>query len=620
VALCGAECVHEPRYRYVNQRRSSSRVEHVWSDRSGDRHAGSCAGRRACGPGCRFRWADDGVRRCGLGSRRIGVPAGRSVLSDGWRGWLGSRRVWTVVRSVNKSSLRDDQDPAGFWVVFARPPAGGAGADLRLRRGDASGRVLRPQWIDPVVRGADPADPAVRARAFARVVPQTAVTSPELGTIVGELSADPLTAWRAELVRSGLDPFRSFPGERSPSELLTSLDESGQHAPGVLLDAWRDLDVALWRAALLRLWAFDSRLAERVRLVLGRVVSPRPGSWVPMWVSDDAAAELREHMLSPGLSSAERGELVARWLEDRPTAAAWVVDDAVQVQGPAPSEVVAGMTEDRLVSRVAVADLTGNGTIAWVERTPDGSGEAIGSDTGGAREIFSVSAQNTIDLSFPAPEPNRFGRREEVWSSLRLRFADGSAELAVQGRSVGLRPPGYPIVGFQPDLRLDSLIDSESVQIGVLRPPAIAASIERVSVEPASRTTLARHAWVLEVRLGSNVGENDPTHEQVSVWFGRRGRSVARAELDEAGRVDWQTGSESVEPLTRVVFDDAGRVSGLLIEIDNTLVGRDGMLRLGMQAIDPNGTRWSWPRASVPWEDEPSRLGIELDTWFAPEE
>jgi hypothetical protein len=41
----------------------------------------------------------------------------------------------------------------------------------------------------------------------------------------------------------------------------------------------------------------------------------------------------------------------------------------------------------------------------------------------------------------------------------------------------------------------------------------------------------------------------------------------------------------------------------------------DGTLRIGLERIDPRGTRSAFPRPMLPWQSEPGRVAIDTSTW-----
>ena len=51
------------------------------------------------------------------------------------------------------------------------------------------------------------------------------------------------------------------------------------------------------------------------------------------------------------------------------------------------------------------------------------------------------------------------------------------------------------------------------------------------------------------------------------------------------------------------------------LPISSSAIDPDGVLRIALERLDAGGGRATWPRALLPWHDEPGRVAIDLTKW-----
>ncbi|NDC64935.1 MAG: hypothetical protein EBZ59_13370, partial [Planctomycetia bacterium] len=126
-----------------------------------------------------------------------------------------------------------------------------------------------------------------------------------------------------------------------------------------LLEDWANLVQERWLIGLLRLRAVDSPLAEDLLEALTATAKAPAVGRVPVWPTDPADLDRLLSLLLVGDRPGPRElELIRLWNRERPTAAAWVIDDA------GPTDLSTGAA----VSSVGFLNLSPSRTLAWVQR------------------------------------------------------------------------------------------------------------------------------------------------------------------------------------------------------------------------------------------------------------
>jgi hypothetical protein len=102
------------------------------------------------------------------------------------------------------------------------------------------------------------------------------------------------------------------------------------------------------------------------------------------------------------------------------------------------------------------------------------------------------------------------------------------------------------------------------------------------------------------------------------VWFGPFGRSTAVLRVLPDGRVIDETGpglamGRDVPRVARVARSDHGWSCWVALPL--SAIEKDGTVRIGLERVDRRGVRTSWPRPSLPWQQEPSRIAIDTTIW-----
>ncbi|HEB61194.1 MAG TPA: hypothetical protein ENJ06_05150, partial [Phycisphaeraceae bacterium] len=130
-------------------------------------------------------------------------------------------------------------------------------------------------------------------------------TDPQIMAAVSDVTADPLTYWRAALLADRLRMTQPIPRFQKWDADLAGLI------------------TARWRAALDRLASLDIRLAQEVRRRL-TLVCHIDGRDVPMWPMDDAdLADLQRLLLNEHAQPDDLRLSVESWLDSQPDALFW---------------------------------------------------------------------------------------------------------------------------------------------------------------------------------------------------------------------------------------------------------------------------------------------------------
>ncbi|MFG0258978.1 MAG: hypothetical protein ACF8LK_01390 [Phycisphaerales bacterium JB041] len=515
----------------------------------------------------------------------IGVePDARS-----WSSWLPAFERWVV------APASDGAIPAslGAWHLVAA-----LSADAGTQPFELNGRTIAVNWLaDPDTLRPTDAPGDWEPWRLDRDSPQ-----PDAQLLAPEWRS-PLRLWHARLVTTSLGRPTATPG-------LWQV----RGDPGVL-DRLAELIEARWRVGLARLWYADETVCRRLLATLGRTVEITPGTHAPAWPTDSGAIEsLLIDLLDPRLKGAALAVRAAAWIEAMPQTAVWVEDDAAELLGD---------TSEPLV-RVRAAGLGESPELVWVSGEGDYRvGEPRALEPGGVVEVAVPAAAGRMIAG---------GRGFTVRS--------GADAKSVAARELfAIRPPGMRCGPLYLDWTLGAwaasqpgtgdLTGPEHSAVVLLYKDASgwAAFIECASPAPPApnppvadtKSDSTEDAAGGEPAPAARAGEPevvrtraDVAPDELTLWFGQRGRSAAVLRVSRTGvvREDGDEGSEA----TYAVADEGDRWS-VSVPVPAAAIEPGQIVRLGLSRTDPRGVRTAWPRRLMPWDTEPARAAIDLKTW-----
>lgn len=492
------------------------------------------------------------------------------VEATGWTdaGWIG-----LVPRYRATPAERAGAGPGGWFALIAMPlEAVSQGLWFGSERFEVN-------WLP------DPERAALEAEGrplWQSPVPEEARSAPEVAAALRALAGDPFQAWRARLVRDGLAPTGGDDRTGPEGTDLAGLREDLATADGdrFLAELARHHE-ARWQLILGRMALIDPGAAERMRRRLGGVVRV-DGRWLPMWAPD--APDLRAlqlDLLSPWVDDETRVLRALGWLDFRPRALAWVIDDAGD----------AGPDESRLTATLGVLSLPARPAPLLVE--VGGNFGAPSLDTAPSHESMTVRA------GVPVVDRHADGLRT---TAIPLRV--GSSPATVAG--IAAVPRALP-----PGVRIGPLLRAWTMGALLALDPALEAVPPHAATGVLRRGADARggpgEGWSLYLECRAPAGAADA----VTVWVGPYGvpRGVWRIGRD--GSVHRLFGFSDLARVTVVPTADGWALDAVL---PASAVDDDGVLRLGLTR-ELDGVRTSWPRRMTPGQDEPGRLPVDLSAW-----
>ncbi|MCB9845231.1 MAG: hypothetical protein H6811_04500 [Phycisphaeraceae bacterium] len=332
-----------------------------------------------------------------------------------------------------------------------------------------------------------------------------------------------------------------------------------------ILDALALQQEARWRSALARLHLIDPTLGLRVRRRLLAAVRFEPDFALPAWDENPTRLDtLLRTVLDPALTPFAIAGMVETWLAEQPHSMSWILDDALLVGR-------------ETFARVGLANLSPSAVVVWDTASDSAEPVEISPWTS-----VSVTLSRSTD---PGPR--------------RVRMADAPLDLSLRTAVLQLEPPGAILGPLLPTWTMSDSLD------GAERSPVaetVAAGLLRMTLEPDGSQRLS---LLVEVRTDeSRIGWS------VRVWLGERGRSSGVLRLSSDGTiVDEASGVRTAAPMVH----EPGRW------IADVALPRHAQpqfeLVLGLELIGSDGSRATWPRRVMPWQDEPSRARIDVSTW-----
>lgn len=518
---------------------------------------------------------------------------------DNRSGWIPSGPAWEVLLPAEAARVRDEV----AWFVLADLPRGAVGQEIWL-----DGKPVRLRWLprptilgmrfgfDPARQGGPIEDP------WSSPVPEAWRARPDLLGALESVSADPIRGWRARLATAGLHPQPEANAgiAITPDLLDTAVLEAAtapEPIPAKLERTLRAQTEARWRVGLAWLWAADAALSLRVRQALCGVgifgVDADERVVVPVWTADESqSSSLLAMLLDAESSAGERAQRAAEWLSALPDAGAWVVDDGVQsAENPIPPTLGAMLFAAGDAGAIPMGASSITRPIAMMSR------ESVtlrpgGGLVNGSRAVYRIRGQNR--------------------------------SVILRGGIKDLVPPGLRTGEFLPELTMEGIVHGAGW--GPASEPGTSASA-LISVDDLRAGGTSRVRMVIRLpgaarKRGTEklaVTGNPVAGWSVRLWVGPFGRGRAVVIVEDSGRAEIQAlpaAQGRAVPLPETEFGTDGE--DLLIEIllPTGCEESNGLVHLGIEAVDPTGGRTSWPRPMLPWGVEPGRRVINPAAWL----
>lgn len=397
--------------------------------------------------------------------------------------------------------------------------------------------------------------PAIRVRdQLVRII------HPESLEIAREGVASPNPDLVAALERELLEPSLRWHGRIGLERIAIQPAPSTFGDP--IIEDWAQQIETRWRAALARLWNIDPDLAREAERTLWLTANLGGTSRWPMWPADPIELEsLSDTLNDPSLSATQQADRVRRWLDDQPRVLIWIAEPALDSPGLS----------------LGALNLTPETEVLWARRPND------------------------------APTPH-----ELAPGVAHLITLSGSPAwtISTRDRVIELSDPSLPTLAVPPGVLIGPLLrDWTLASLRAGSPRADAASDVRCLLYaiPGEAGPDSPRVWRLHAEARAL-----PDDEALRMSLGPLGapRGIFRCARD--GSIHLERGAMPDQPA--IVFADASRWTAR-IPIDTSHIEETGMLRLGLERLDPSGRRWSWPVARFPWDDQPGRALLDLRAW-----
>lgn len=511
--------------------------------------------------------------------------------------WFGPQSTWRSYRPSERP-----RDAAGVWVVECEL---GEREPKQLR---IDGRTIVLRWSS----AAESVDASVDA-----------VDRPTVAAALSDRARSPLDRWRVRLSRA-----RAITGE---FERQDRIDDP-------ILDGLARQVELQWEDALRRVDQADPAVGRRLRKSLAGVVTI-DGVSVPIWTeSREQLESLRRELLAEGLSSQEVLEIASAHLAAPAIEGAIVRDDAAAVN----------LKLGAAYPSVLVANLSSSPAAAWLGRRQPVRG------TGAPGDMLRLEPLTGQTVTFPgesralgtgddsaAPkdklagvDASRLTQPSDASKPDVLRFECGVGEwigerVAV-GRIAPVRPPGItigPLLGDWNQLSFTRALIAPSPTS-----PMPAFDPTRAVLGRLFRSAEAGERWMLYLECDSPA-EAQPDRSIIAVYLGPQARAT-RIEVSLAdGTMREFRGGKEASSGRAAISRSAGKASIWITipadAIETTLTSArasgpskqsEGLIRLGLSRSveSPEGktiARGAWPRPMFPWDQEPSRVALDLSTW-----
>jgi hypothetical protein len=487
-----------------------------------------------------------------------------SVNNTADGGWLPAPGQWTVELASKPAS-----DKAGFsvHVVVASLPFDAVGQGLWLEQ-----HRIALNWLpEPPMLAAE-----LKLTADAVRWPEASPFSgePSVRDLIESERISPLRRWRYRLVKGSLGAATQ--AEPLPPEVLVDA------FPDPVLEAWARQREDRWIVGLKKLRSVDPALADRLVESL-RLIARFPGDVAaPIWNTDQGELEeLVQTLLNPDLADKARLARVTEWLDARPRASAWVIDDA-----GAP-DVATGQA----TPTIAMLNLTRSSALGFVALRGRPS----------AQEMTAIEPLRTSVLSIRDQDPIADGPAGPT--PVVIHIGDWSRPAAIADRPVPAPSSGVRLGPFVPDWTCGDLL------AGVQPPPDAAGLTAALLFRSPGQAS--PDAWTLYVECHAGDGAVSE-EDRLSVFLGPLGPGAEAITVSPDGAVVPGGYAKDVSVVT-----ENGRWV-VQLKIPSDLIESDGTLRLAMTRSDRRGRRWAYPRPMLPWEDQPGRVAIATRAPGAP--
>lgn len=494
----------------------------------------------------------------------VRVSGGGAEVTERERSWLSPSGAWSA------APIKEAGEDRGTRVLVIRMPEEARGESIRV-----GGRVFDLNWLPGREELEDLVEP-VHREIWRPTVGGEGAVSPMLGALSWPESQSPLTRWRHRMLVDGLRPTREDARDVM-GEIVAPRGRPGRANEAIVrrfedrvIESLARQNEERWRIGLARVWMDDPDLGWRLKKRLTAVVDFGNGVVAPAWPTDHAALDrLLAAMLDKTLSASAVRDRVEGFLLDQPKAVAWVSDDAGTL------DAVSGAG----VAVVGVANLTEKAVVATAE-----GGTAV------ERAMVPVPGMSA-----------RWVTAVAGGAVVGVRVGEWRGEVPVLSGRVGMVPPGLTLGPLVADAGMESWMG------GVSREPALTtAGVMSRSGEDVELYVECR---------GSK--ENGPVEKDVvRVWLGPASAPISVLRIDGTGQVSDEARRVDLVQTPR----DVRVIRGVdrwsfRLTLPSRAVEKDGTLRIALTRVDATGKRSAWPRALLPWQDEPGRVAVDTRAW-----
>jgi hypothetical protein len=522
------------------------------------------------------------------GASRVGLV----VSSEGRRPKVGEQGGGARVMKVDVSEARGDMSlPLARWL-------GADSEGLYLIELPANAEGLKVDGEVARVVKLDRAAVARGQQVLGEVAGQVRAAMKSAGDGVDGLKSASWKSQRQVLAQRADDAWRLAVLEGTGLE-GTGLQESDGDRAAVILKAW-------WCELVGAAAGASRKVAEEAaRSLLAVAVIPPGEEWmgassaeptvIPMWRSTGgglqqlAGLSQFEKLGASGerWSSSRQSELVIR-LEAMNAAAKmhhlWIIDEAGWIDGRTRA------------SRGVMGVMT---PIASMRSSLRMGGEVS------VLEPLRVEAANFVARR-PADgtEGAATVRLEPVIDGPTFVAGDAVTGLMVASRPVALTPPGLVVDRWAGEWTQGSFMGETASRAAAPRATMLVQVVRdagSVDAEAGVMVYFELAAGVRQARL--HVGPFGQKRS-ITIWI---------PEGSGDGKVTRSGGLGENAARVRTVRREGA--SAVMIELGAELIEGDGVLRLGADVTASDGTRFSWPRAMLPWQETPGRLAIQTRGW-----
>lgn len=512
------------------------------------------------------------------------------------RDWLPTPGLWSAVPASASGA-----DERGARVLVVKMPDEPVGRSLRV-----GGRTFELNWL-PTRDELEESVDTVRLDLWRPAEGAAGAVSPSLASLAWPDSQSPITRWRYRLLMDGLRPTRE--DSKDVMDEVTPGDSGGPRNPASRQSAFRRFDDRVietiarqneerWRVGLARLWLDSPDLAPRVKRRLATVCDFGNGVVAPAWPTDHNALDrLLADLVDPRLTSDALRDRVGGWLSDQARGVAWVADDSgtidVVSKGGTAMIDVANLDEESVVARV--------------------DAENAASPTTGP--MSTIPARGVRRIAFA---PRTGVANVDGSTTLRVRVGESPTLLNAIANAIPLTPPGLQMGPFSADLDMESWLRGGPRDPRSAPMPATAAVLSRTGAMPSGAGDSGVGDVEVFVECRGAVSDTTASRDVVRLWIGPSGAPISVLRVDATGAVsDDARRADLVRTPgdVRVLRSSAGDRWSFRITLPPRCVEPDGTLRLAITRIDPAGRRSTWPRAMLPWQEEPGRVRIDTKAW-----